>query len=110
MSNNTFREQNAITQAELPDALFDLPDHTFTNWCFISYGVNKGIYNVLDDLFYQNGIRNILDRRRTILTFLQFITNKRLEKNSKQTLKFGKGGVSQLVQEFIQNTERFKDL
>jgi len=77
-----------------------LPDHEFADWCFAQYGLNKGIYNTLDKWFYNHGVKKIVERRTTIVSFLEYAQTSGVQKNSKQTLKFGKGGLNHLLEQF----------
>ncbi|GAA3331356.1 hypothetical protein GCM10020331_087640 [Ectobacillus funiculus] len=53
-----------------------LPDLTFVDLCESNYGINRGVYNTIDAWFYKHGLKDILDRRRNILSFLEFIKPK----------------------------------
>ena len=61
-----------------------LTDLGFQRFCENEYGINRGIYNVVDQWFYDNGFRNVMQRRREILNFFQ------LEKDEKDNLIQGK--------------------
>lgn len=71
-----------------------LPDKSFFGICHERYGVNKGVYNVIDDWFYLQGYQDIESRRYTILKFLAFLEQYNIE-------KFGKGGVKTNLESFI---------
>jgi riboflavin kinase len=73
-----------------------LPDKSFFDICHERYGVNKGVYNVIDNWFFLQGYQDIELRRNTILKFLAFLH----EINIK---KFGKGGVKTNLASFIAN-------
>lgn len=79
-----------------------LPDLDFVRACWKEYGVNRGIYNVIDKWLYENGCIDIAKRRNTILRFLYFcqVENK-MNKGS-----FGKGGVCPALIEFMQRENR----
>jgi riboflavin kinase len=77
------------------------PDLYFTQYCEKKYGVNRGIYNTIDEWFFNYGINNILERRQTIVHYLQDLHNQRV-KNSTNKVKFGNGGLSTSLMEFCQ--------
>jgi riboflavin kinase len=70
-----------------------LPDIEFYNWCSERFSIDRGVDNVIDHWFFENGIENITNRRTTIVQFLTYLQTKDLSPNSKMYLKFGKGGV-----------------
>lgn len=76
-----------------------LNDLSFIRLCSESYGINKGIYNTIDAWFYDQGVTNILERRKNILFFLEYINQKNETKRSKQ--KFGSGGLTTNLQEYF---------
>ncbi|MEC0300962.1 hypothetical protein [Peribacillus frigoritolerans] len=75
-----------------------LTDLSFINLCKEKYGINRGVYNTIDAWFYKQGISNILERRNSILFFLDFIKgNSELENNQ---CKFGHGGLTIKLEEY----------
>jgi riboflavin kinase len=46
------------------------PDYQFASWCLRQYGVNKGIYNTIDERLFNLGLKDIVTRRMTIISFL----------------------------------------
>lgn len=75
------------------------PDLQFIQYCEKEYKINRGIYNTIDEWFYNNGIKNILVRRQTIVYFLQYLNDQRKD-NSTNKVKFGNGGLSTSLSEF----------
>ncbi|QQK78135.1 hypothetical protein HUG15_01410 [Salicibibacter cibarius] len=67
-------------------------------FCLEKYGVNRGIYNTIDEWFYDQGIEDIIERRKEILRFLEFVENQYEKKNEKR--KFGKGGLKISLQDY----------
>jgi riboflavin kinase len=59
------------------DKIIHLNDFSFIQLCDKNYGVNRGIYNTIDSWFYENGMENILERRRNIIFFLESIHKKK---------------------------------
>lgn len=77
--------------------IIHLTDFSFQKLCEKNYGVNRGIFNVVDSWFYHQGFINIIDRRKIILRFLLFIANNS-DQSSKR--KFGNGGLKIRLEEF----------
>ena len=50
-----------------------LPDLAFVRKIEESFYINRGIYNTIDAWFYDNGFKDVLERRTHILKFLQYI-------------------------------------
>ncbi|MFK7693678.1 RNA-binding protein [Paenibacillus sp. HJGM_3] len=74
------------------------PDFKFVTYCFEQYGLNRGIYNTIDEWLYEYGYQHIVERRRTILAFLQSLQ----DGHPRHTfLKFGKGGLTKQLFDFI---------
>ncbi|MED4600773.1 RNA-binding protein [Paenibacillus validus] len=82
-----------------PSPDLQIPDFQFVTYCFEQYGLNRGIYNTVDEWLYRFGIRDIVARRQTIVDFL---TSLQGEDRSKGVyLKFGKGGLTKQLSEFV---------
>lgn len=75
-----------------------LTDLSFAHVCADKYGINRGVFNTIDEWFYRQGLQNILERRKNILSFLEFIKGKSEFKNSR--CKFGPGGLMTKLQEY----------
>jgi riboflavin kinase len=83
----------------------NLPDLDFFLWCQQQYKINKGVYNTIDRWFYKNGFMNIIHRRLYLLAFLEFVTEEDLKNDQHKYIKFGNGGLTKKLQEFIKETE-----
>jgi hypothetical protein len=66
--------------------------------CNEKYGINRGVYNTIDEWFFKQGLVNILERRKNILSFLEFIKGKTEPKNGR--CNFGHGGLTIKLQEY----------
>lgn len=75
-----------------------LTDFSFIHFCHQNYGVNRGVYNTIDDWFYKQGINNILERRKSILSFLESIKQKSEIKSNR--CKFGHDGLKVKLEEY----------
>lgn len=78
--------------------VINLPDLQFSQFCQQQFSLNKGIYNTIDSWFYNNGIIDILVRRKIILQFMKFSC---LDETKG---KFGSGGLSKKLEDFWSQT------
>ncbi|WP_284037627.1 hypothetical protein [Neobacillus sp. 114] len=75
----------------------NMPDLHFSRFCEEEYKVNRGIYNTIEQWFYNQGVHNIINRREVILNFFLFV---RTSQNSNKKIKFGHGGLTDLLNRF----------
>src|SRR5699024_10000028 len=61
-----------------------LPDLKFVRFCEEKYGINRGIYNTVDEWFYEQGIEGIVRRREIIMDFF-----KSLNESENRKVTFG---------------------
>ncbi|MGJ9384350.1 hypothetical protein [Salipaludibacillus sp. CF4.18] len=80
------------TQMKLPH----YPDLHFVNYCCNIYGINRGVYNVIDQWFFDKGIVTIVERREIIITFL-----KRVHFDT-YPVRFGHGGLKDALVNFYE--------
>ena len=73
------------------EEILHMPDLLFSKHCEEKYEVNKGVYNTIDRWFYNQGLNQITERRKTILSFFQYIS---LSENQGKKVKFGPGGLT----------------
>ena len=74
--------------------VLNVPDLAFVRYCQENYGVNRGVYNTIEQWFYERGISKVQDRRAMILLFLKQLTT------SNGKCIFGAGGLKQRLQIF----------
>ncbi|MEK6448444.1 hypothetical protein [Priestia aryabhattai] len=74
-----------------------MPDLLFVRFCNEKYKINRGVYNTVEQWFYDQGIHNIIQRREIILSFLLF---NRTCQSCNEKIKFGHGGVTGQLNEF----------
>ena len=84
-----------------------LPDLQFCKLCEDIYGVNRGVYNTIEDWFSNKGINNILIRRTMILDFLAFTCGHSISQSCKGKFKFGHGGLTIKLEEFFYQVHPF---
>jgi riboflavin kinase len=88
---------NGFSNGEL--ATVHSTDLSFMQFCEKEFGINRGIYNTIDDWFFNIGIKNLLKRRKTIIMFLQGLQKRDSTQPSKK-VKFGNGGLKLCLGEF----------
>lgn len=81
------------TQMRLPH----YPDLLFVNYCCNIYGINRGVYNVIDQWFFEKGIATIVERREIIITFLECL------RTDTSPVRFGHGGLKDALVNFYKN-------
>lgn len=81
----------------------NLPDLLFAELCKHKYGVNRGIYNVVDRWLYEKGFVAIAKRRRLILYFFQKL-GPCCEKHADGRPRFGKNGLALRLQGFLEQS------
>lgn len=86
------------------DKTIHLPDLSFIRLCNEKYGVNRGLYNTIDTFFYERGFERIVERRKNILSFLDYI-QKDTDENSSR-IKFGSGGLKIKIDEYFIEVKR----
>ncbi|MDM5198030.1 hypothetical protein QUF79_08365 [Fictibacillus enclensis] len=100
------KSQNFLASATKEQLyLVNLTDLEFSGVCRERYGVNKGLYNTIEDYFSKQGIRNILYRRLYILEFLNDVQSRYTEVK-RSHLTFGTGGLARALQTFFINRQR----
>ncbi|MTH55711.1 hypothetical protein GKZ89_20150 [Bacillus mangrovi] len=68
------------------------PDLVFQQYCKEVYGVNRGVYNTIDEWFFQAGAVSVPERRQLIVDFLNDLS-KAAAGGEAVPLKVGKGGL-----------------
>ncbi|MFD0679817.1 MULTISPECIES: RNA-binding protein [unclassified Paenibacillus] len=88
-----------------------LPDIQFVNYCYQTFGLNRGIYNTIDQWLYDFGFRDIVGRRELTIAFLNDVQKKNGKERTGTILRFGKGGLTKQLYDFIHFPQRifFKD-
>jgi riboflavin kinase len=106
---NLLESSQEVQKRSLEKSEFlNLPDIEFFLLCERQYRVNKGVYNTIDRWFHQNGIENIIHRRIYLLAFLEFVTESNVKQNHHKYVRFGNGGLTAKLQEFMKETESEK--
>ncbi|WP_426454096.1 RNA-binding protein [Paenibacillus sp. S-38] len=101
----TFPPAGSAGQAGTPPQegadVLQLPDLLFVTYCFRTFGLNRGIYNTIDEWLYRSGILEITKRRQTVIAFLS--EQQRQGRPPGTYLKFGKGALTGLLHDFVTN-------
>ncbi|MEC1178926.1 hypothetical protein P9B03_10565 [Metasolibacillus meyeri] len=79
------------------DALYHAPDLRFVKWCEITFAVNRGVYNTIDEKLFEAGYHNIYERRKAIVAFLEKYAH---PSKSAKFYKFGQGNLSVALHQF----------
>ena len=86
----------------------NLTDLSFCQYCERQYGINRGVYNTIDAMLYERGLIQIIPRRQTIVSFLEFVHQSYPRQSAHY--KFGHGGLSLRINEFwlerMENVEK----
>lgn len=107
VSVGQFPESNKPYSFETSTYL-NLPDLPFFHWCNRQYRINRGVYNAIDQWFYDYGIINIQYRRIQILAFLEFAKEDVQNKEPITFIRFGHGGLTKKLNEFIRDSGKSK--
>ncbi|WP_010282136.1 hypothetical protein [Bacillus timonensis] len=91
------REIHSFEQNEY----LNLPDLQFYKWCSSQYGVNRGVFNTIDNWFFGNGIINIQHRRIYLLAFLDYSVEEGMKEEHGKFIRFGNGGLTRELQKFF---------
>lgn len=51
----------------------NLSNSSFIKHCYNKYGIDQGMHNAIDRIFYKYGFKNIYYRRKIIINFLDFV-------------------------------------
>lgn len=81
---------------------FNITDLSFFKICHEKYGINKGVYNCIDAWFYNEGLIDIIHRRKTILSFLRFVQIN----SGMNSIKFGHGGLTPRLNEYMKTMKK----
>ncbi|WP_077618375.1 hypothetical protein [Bacillus sinesaloumensis] len=99
---NETREVYSFKQSEH----LNLPDLQFYQWCNSQYGVNRGVFNTIDNWFYENGMINIHYRRIYLLAFLDYTIEEGIKQEQDKFIRFGNGGLTRELQKFYRPRKR----
>ena len=85
----------------LENEYLNLPDLGFYSKCHQQFHINRGVFNTIDNWFYEYGMINVAYRRIYILAFLEFVKEDNFVPDSQKFMKFGHGGLTMKLKEFI---------
>ena len=77
-----------------------LPDLLFVKYCKENFGLNKGVYNVIDEWFYNKNLKNVEIRRQKVLEFLLCFIDAMNKESNMQRVRFGKGELINYLTEY----------
>ena len=84
----------------------NFPDLQFYNWCNQQFRINRGVFNTIDQWFYDFGITEVILRRIYILSFLNFVREAESKAEQQKFIRFGKRGLVNRLFEFIVYQEK----
>ncbi|TDF99684.1 RNA-binding protein [Paenibacillus piri] len=93
--------EHAMDPALIDSGVQHWPDIRFVAYCQQTFGLNRGIYNTIDQWLYDFGYRDILSRRALTLAFLNDFKEKHGAEHRGPILRFGKGGLTKQLHDFI---------
>lgn len=88
----------------------NLPDLQFYLMCEKHYKVNRGVFNTIDAWFYEYGIVSIIQRRTSVLAFLDFVKEAEQDSQQQKFIRFGHGGFTCKLQQFIENSSGEREI
>ncbi len=74
--------------------VLQFPDLRFASYCCKTFGVNRGVFNVVDEWFFEQGIVDVLTRRNFIVHFFETLYQENKD------ISFGSGGVKKALHTF----------
>ncbi|MCR8866012.1 hypothetical protein COK01_24215 [Priestia megaterium] len=80
---------------ELKKKIINKTDLHFFRYCEDTFGINRGVYNTIEQWFYKKDIFYVTERRLYIIDFLKYIFGP-----NKGYGKFGKGNLISKLHEF----------
>ncbi|WP_299095605.1 hypothetical protein [uncultured Metabacillus sp.] len=101
--------QDKRKKSLLENEYLNLPDLSFYNRCKQQFHINKGVYNTIDNWFYEYGIIHVVYRRIYILAFLGFVKENSPELDPHKFIRFGHGGLTMKLKEFTSAYFRYKE-
>jgi len=84
------------------EEIYHVPDLRFVKWCEMTFSINRGVYNTIDEKLFATGYHHIYDRRKAIVAFLKKYVQ---PSKSAKFYKFGQGNLACALQQF--STEKF---
>lgn len=73
------------------------PDLSFQAYCKDHFGVNRGIYNTVEEWFFSKGFHEIVERRKLILDYFAYTKNSSKLGPPERNLTFFKVGKGELI-------------
>jgi hypothetical protein len=114
MQRNVFISLDLLQQSKettlLSNHYLNLPDLSFFNRCHQQYQINRGVYNTIDNWFFEYGMIHVVYRRIYILAFLDFVKEANKEdSDSHKFIRFGHKGLTKKLNDFITTYLNYKE-
>ncbi|WP_153731459.1 hypothetical protein [Sporosarcina obsidiansis] len=84
------------------EEIVNLPDPVFVNQCNKMYKVNNELHRSIDLFFYKYGIEQRTERRRHLLSFLEYSRLKQL--GDKELVKLGSRRLKEEMEEYLEDS------
>ncbi|MBS4214635.1 MULTISPECIES: hypothetical protein [Neobacillus] len=78
----------------------NVPDYTFQKSIEKNFGINRGIYNRIDEWFFEQGIQDVMTRRQVIVEFSNFVVESKMKMGTSARTRFGHGGLVKRLNDF----------
>lgn len=78
----------------------NVPDYTFQKSIEMNFGINRGIYNRIDEWFFEQGIQDVIKRRQVIVEFSNFVVEPKMKIGTPIKTRFGNGGLVKSLNDF----------
>lgn len=88
------------------DSILHYPDKDFFDWCQIHFGINRGVFNTIDQLLFAQGYKDIIKRRNLLIHYLNYVIDVGFVTSKGNRIKFGKGGVKCSMDLFLHQLEK----
>lgn len=85
-----------IAMNEIKEKIINKTDFHFLRYCQGQYGINRGVYNTIEQWFYNKKVYNIESRRQYILDFLKHVFGE-----NEGSGKFEREGLISNLQHFL---------
>ncbi|PIC63242.1 hypothetical protein CSV79_12945 [Sporosarcina sp. P13] len=76
-----------------------LPNLSFIRHCSEEYKVSRGLYNTIDLFFYERGYQDVIERRRNILSYLDYLQNNKIHPDDR--IRFESGALKESMDKYL---------
>jgi hypothetical protein len=91
----------SVDMHETKERVINKTDLHFFRYCQDNYGINRGVYNTIEQWFYNKRVLNVEDRRKYVLHFLKYVYGDKIGSG-----KFGKEGLVNKLHQFYNSLDK----